>query len=231
MVFKRGRRKAIKLAGALALALAAPLAQGATGLGNNLEERLLAGHNRERATLGIPPLSWDRMLARDAEAYADWLGKASGERYHLPSEAQFEYALRAGGSGRYPWGDGAPPPRIGNLTGTVDRSPDGRHWSNAFRAYGDGYWGPAPVARFAANAYGLHDLAGNVSEWVADCWHDGYRRAPDNGAAWLNPGCRTRVVRGGAWASSPAQTRSAWRMPAEADTTNPRIGFRIVREL
>ena len=73
MVFKRGRRKAMKLAGALALALAAPLAQGATGLGNNLEERLLAGHNRERASLGIPPLSWDRMLARDAEAYARYL--------------------------------------------------------------------------------------------------------------------------------------------------------------
>jgi len=169
--------------------------------------------------------------ARDAEAYAEWLGKQSGERYRLPSEAEFEYALRAGSSARYPWGGGTPPAGAGNLTGAVDHSPEGRHWSNAFAGYGDGYWGPAPVAHFAPNAYGLHDLAGNVSEWVADCWHDGYRRAPGDGEAWLNPGCRTRVLRGGSWASSPAQTRSAWRAPVERDATNARIGFRVVREL
>ena len=169
--------------------------------------------------------------ARDAEAYAQWLSEQSGQRYRLPSEAEFEYALRAGSSGRFPWGDGTPPPRSGNFTGARDRSPGGRSWSNAFAGYGDGYWGPTPVGRFAANAYGLHDLAGNVSEWVADCWHDGYRRAPADGAAWVNPGCRTRVMRGGAWASAPAQTRSAWRAAAEVDTTNARIGFRVVREL
>jgi formylglycine-generating enzyme required for sulfatase activity len=90
---------------------------------------------------------------------------------------------------------------------------------------------PAPVARFQPNAYGLHDLAGNVSEWVADCWHDGYRRAPDDGEAWLNPGCQMGVVRGGSWASSPAQTRSAWRAPVRVDATNARIGFRVVRDL
>ncbi len=169
--------------------------------------------------------------ARDAQAYADWLGEQSGQRYRLPSEAEFEYALRAGGNGRFPWGDGAPPAGAGNLTGSRDHSPGGRRWRNAFAGYGDGYWGPAPVGRFSANAYGLHDLAGNLSEWVADCWHDSYRRAPDDGAAWINPGCRTRVIRGGAWASAPEDTRSAWRAAAGADTTNPRIGFRVVREL
>jgi formylglycine-generating enzyme required for sulfatase activity len=169
--------------------------------------------------------------ATDAEGYAEWLSSQSGESYRLPSEAEFEYALRAGGSGRYPWGDGQPPAKAGNVTGARDRSPGGRQWSNAFAGYGDGYWGPAPVGHFSANAYGLHDLAGNVSEWVADCWHDGYRRAPDNGAAWVNPGCRMRVARGGSWASSPAQSRSAWRAPADGDTTNARIGFRVVREL
>lgn len=168
---------------------------------------------------------------RDAEAYAAWLAKQSGERYRLASEAEFEYALRAGGNGRFPWGDGAPPVGAGNITGARDVSPGGRYWSNAFRGYGDGFWGPAPVARFQPNAYGLHDLAGNVSEWVADCWHDGYRRAPDDGAGWLNPGCDTRVVRGGSWASSPEQTRSAWRSPVGVDVTNARIGFRVVREL
>ncbi|MFC7301691.1 formylglycine-generating enzyme family protein [Cognatiluteimonas weifangensis] len=169
--------------------------------------------------------------ARDADAYAQWLSERSGQRYRLPSEAEFEYALRAGGDGRYPWGDGPPPQGAGNLTGADDRSPGGRRWRNAFAGYDDGYWGPAPVARFAANAYGLHDLAGNVSEWVADCWHDGYRRAPEDGAAWVNPGCRTRVLRGGAWASAPEQTRSAWRAPAGVETTNARVGFRVVREL
>jgi formylglycine-generating enzyme required for sulfatase activity len=169
--------------------------------------------------------------ARDADAYAGWLAEQSGRHYHIPSEAQFEYALRAGGTGRYPWGDGAPPARAGNLTGGADQSPGGRSWHNAFAGYADGYWGPAPAAHFAANAYGLHDMAGNVSEWVADCWHDGYRRAPDDGDAWLNPGCRVRVMRGGAWASSPGQTRSAWRAPNRVDTTNARLGFRVAREL
>src|SRR3546814_5838003 len=72
---------------------------------------------------------------------------------------------------------------------------------SAFDDYGDGYWGPAPAGHFAANSWDVRGLAGNVSEWVADWWHDGYRRAPTDGAAWLNPGCRTRVVRGGSWAS------------------------------
>jgi formylglycine-generating enzyme required for sulfatase activity len=66
---------------------------------------------------------------------------------------------------------------------------------------------------------------------VADCWHDNYRRAPRDGAAWFNPGCRTRVLRGGSWSSSPAQSRAAWRQGTSADTTNGRLGFRIVREI
>ena len=169
--------------------------------------------------------------AHDAEAYAAWLAVQSGERYRLPSEAEFEYALRAGGKARFPWGDGVPPASAGNLTGSRDTSPSGRHWANAFSGYDDGFWGPAPVAHFQPNAYGLHDLAGNVSEWVADCWHDGYRRAPGDGAAWLNPGCHMGVVRGGSWASSPVQTRSAWRAPVRVDATNARIGFRVVRDL
>ena len=169
--------------------------------------------------------------ARDADAYAQWLADSSGHRYHVPSEAQFEYVLRAGGQGRFPWGDGAPPADVGNITGSGDRSPSGRRWNNAFSGYEDGLWGPAPVASFSPNPYGLHDLAGNVSEWVADCWHDGYRRAPVDGQAWVNPGCRMRVMRGGAWASAPDQTRSAWRAPARVDTTNARLGFRVAREL
>ncbi|MGY1459091.1 SUMF1/EgtB/PvdO family nonheme iron enzyme [Luteimonas sp. A534] len=169
--------------------------------------------------------------ARDAQAYVDWLAEVSGQRYRLPSEAEFEYALRAGGDTRFPWGDGDPPERAGNLTGGKDRSPGGRGWSNAFKDHDDGHWGPAPVGSFTPNAFGLHDLEGNVSEWVADCWHDSYRRAPASGAAWVNPGCRMQVVRGGAWASSPPQTRSSWRAPSPVDNTNARVGFRVARDI
>ncbi len=165
----------------------------------------------------------------DAEAYADWLAKQTGHGYRLPSEAEFEYALRAGVQGRYPWGNGVPPTRVENLTGGNDTSPSGRHWNNAFVGYGDGYWGPAPVASFPPNAWGLHDLGGNTSEWVADCWHASYRRAPADGAAWFNPGCRSRVVRGGSWASAPVQARAAWRSSSDSDMTNARVGFRVVR--
>jgi formylglycine-generating enzyme required for sulfatase activity len=170
--------------------------------------------------------------ATDADGYAQWLSEQTGRNYRLPSEAEFEYALRAGSATRYPWGDRAAPPRgAGNFTGARDRSPGGRSWSNAFAGYGDGYWGPAPVGSFDPNAFGLHDLSGNVSEWVADCWHASYRRAPKDPKAWYNPGCRTRVIRGGSWASSPVQLRSAWRAPLERDTTNAQIGFRLVRDL
>ncbi|WP_251044652.1 MULTISPECIES: formylglycine-generating enzyme family protein [unclassified Lysobacter] len=169
--------------------------------------------------------------AKDAAAYVEWLSAITGQRYRLPSEAEYEYALRAGSQGRYPWGDGAPPAKIGNLTGSLDASPSGRRWRNAFQGYGDGAWGPAPVGSYVPNAFGLHDMGGNVSEWVADCWHDNYRRAPRDGAAWFNPGCRTRVFRGGSWSSSPAQTRAAWRQGTSADTTNGRLGFRVVRDI
>ncbi|KWS02295.1 serine/threonine kinase [Lysobacter capsici AZ78] len=169
--------------------------------------------------------------AKDAAAYVEWLSAITGQRYRLPSEAEYEYALRAGKQGRYPWGDGAPTNKIGNLTGSLDVSPSGRHWRNAFQGYGDGAWGPMPVGSYLPNAFGLHDMGGNVSEWVADCWHDNYRRAPRDGAAWFNPGCRTRVFRGGSWSSSPAQTRAAWRQGTSADTTNGRLGFRVVRDI
>ncbi|MFT3898460.1 MAG: formylglycine-generating enzyme family protein [Thermomonas sp.] len=178
-----------------------------------------------------PDLPVVHVSAADAEAYAKWLGQQTGAHYRLPSESEFEYALRAGGEARYPWGDGPPQPGTANVTGGLDVSPQGRRWSNAFAGVADGHWGPAPVGSYRANAFGLHDMDGNVSEWTGDCWHDGYRRAPSTGEAWLNPGCRTRVVRGGSWSSGPAQCRSAWRTPAPVDTTNAHIGFRLVREI
>ena len=185
--------------------------------------------------LGLPAAPGDPVMhvsVRDAEAYAAWLGEQTGHAYRLPSEAEFEYALRAGRSGRYPWGDApVPAPDSGNFTGDGDTSPTGRQWTNAFAGYADGWWGAAPVGRFSPNPFGLYDMEGNLSEWVADCWHASYRRAPSDGAAGYNPGCRQRVVRGANWANAPVQARAAWRWQQESDVTNARIGFRVVRGL
>ena len=171
-------------------------------------------------------VSWN-----DAHAYAEWLSKRTGKHYRLPTEAEFEYAERAGTTTLYWWGDGTPAQKVENLTGSGDRSPAHRSWANAFKNYSDGYWGPAPVMSFLPNPFGLYDISGNVSEWVADCWHENYVRAPSDGSAWLNPGCSERVIRGGSWGSAPEQDRSAFRMGAAADSRSGRVGFRVVRDL
>jgi formylglycine-generating enzyme required for sulfatase activity len=176
--------------------------------------------------LPVVNVSW-----ADATAYAAWLQQRTGKTYRLPSEAEFEYALRGGTKTRYWWGDGVPSHPVENLTGSADRSRSGRRWSNAFRGYRDGHWGPAPVMSFAANPFGLFDIDGNVSEWVVDCWHDSYLRAPTDGSAWINPGCRAHVLRGGSWGSSPEQVESAYRQGANGDARSARVGFRVVREL
>ncbi len=180
----------------------------------------------QRADDSLPVLhvSW-----HDARAYAEWLARETGRSYRLPSEAEFEYALRAGSATPYPWGNGSPPRLLGNVTGKGDRSALRREWSNAFAGYSDGFWGPAPAGSFEANAFGLHDLVGNVSEWVEDCWHDSFSRAPRDGKAWVNPGCARRVYRGSSWASAPEHSRSAFRSEAAPETTHGRLGFRVAR--
>jgi formylglycine-generating enzyme required for sulfatase activity len=171
-------------------------------------------------------VSWN-----DATAYARWLTQGTGKTYRLPTEAEFEYAQRAGKPTPYWWGEGSPSRVVENLTGERDSSRGRRRWDSFFKGYGDKFWGPAPVASFEANPFGLYDIGGNVGEWVMDCWHDTYIRAPLDGSAWINPGCKLRVVRGGYWASSPDQARSAHRLSSRPDRRDGRIGFRIVRDL
>lgn len=167
----------------------------------------------------------------DALAYVRWLSSRTNESYRLPSEAEFEYAIRAGSRSAYWWGDGRPRDPLENLSGSGDASSTGRRFSNPVKGYEDGNFGPAPVGSFVANPFGFYDLAGNVSEWVQDCWHANYVRAPVTGVAWDNPGCDRRVVRGGYWASSERQARSASRMSAPQSLKGPQLGFRIARDL
>ncbi len=182
-----------------------------------------------RATDDLPAIhvSWN-----DAVAYTKWLAARTGKPYRLPSEAEFEYALRAGSTTRYPWGEGNPTKPMENLTGDIDRSPHFRRaWAKAFTKYDDGYWGPAPIGKFPLDAFGLRDMDGNVSEWTEDCWHDNYTRAPSNSHSWVNPGCAAHVIRGGSWGSAPDQARSSYRLAAPADTRSARVGFRVARDL
>jgi len=183
----------------------------------------------ERAADNLPVIhvSWN-----DAHAYVKWLAVRTGKKYRLPSEAEFEYALRAGTATRYRWGDGNPGSAVANLTGDGDRSPRlHRSWAKAFPRYSDGFWGPSPIGSFAPNKFGLRDIDGNVSDWVEDCWHENYTRAPSDSRAWMNPGCSEHVVRGGSWGSSPDQSRSAFRLAAPADTRSARVGVRVARDL
>ena len=201
-----------------------PTGRIATRKGMNWRRDFMGARARQEDP--VVHVSWN-----DAQAYLAWLSERTGETYRLPTEAEFEYALRAGSQTRYPWGDGDPPMGTGNLTGAGDRSVSKRRWNAAFSNYGDGYWGPAPAGRFAANAFGLFDLEGNLSEWVEDCWHDSYLRAPDDGSAWVNRGCDRRVVRGGSWGSAPEQVRSAYRSGSPPNVRGARTGFRVARDL
>ena len=166
----------------------------------------------------------------DAVEYALWLSRASGKRYRLPSEAEFEYAMRGDTHTPYWWGNAAPNLVVENLTGKNDQSESGRSWSAGFANYTDQFWGPAPVQSFLPNPFGLLDIAGNVSEWTADCWHESYARAPLDFSAWENPGCAQRVVRGGSWGSASAESRSASRAAFISTHRSAKIGFRVLRE-
>jgi formylglycine-generating enzyme required for sulfatase activity len=167
----------------------------------------------------------------DALAYAKWLAEKTGASYRLPSEAEFEYVLRAGKDTLYPWGNEGPARVLANLAGAGDKSTQNRSWGNAIEGYRDFHWGGAPVRSFPQEPWGTFDISGNVEEWVQDCWHDNYQRAPADGSAWVNPGCNMGVTRGASWASSLDEASSSFRMATLMKTHNARIGFRVVRAL
>ena len=135
-------------------------------------------------------VSWD-----DAKEYVTWLSSETGAEYRLLSEAEWEYAARAGSTMKYSWG---------NTIGT--------NRANCYVEFcGDSWEYTAPVGSFAPNAFGLYDMHGNVWEWVEDCWNDTYSGAPADGSVWWSGDCAKRVLRGGSWVSGPGDLRAANR--------------------
>jgi formylglycine-generating enzyme required for sulfatase activity len=157
---------------------------------------------------------------QEARDYARWFGQRVGGDCGLPTEAEWEYAARAGTTSAYALpapggGDDIAGRELANCNGC------GGQWEGRQTA---------PVGQFPANARGLYDMHGNVLEWVEDCWHDNYEDAPADGSAWLedNDGkCRQRVVRGGSWALGPLSLHSAYRHSYSDLTESPELGFRV----
>ncbi len=174
-----------------------------------------------------PCLSWD-----DAKAYLTWLSVKTGKTYRLPTEAEWEYAARAGSVSRFHFGeDDKDYCRYGNGVDETASSdvPGAKGWSTL--PCRDGYAYTAPVGSFAPNAFGLHDTHGNVFEWVEDCWHDDYKGAPADGSAWLTGDCSQRVQRSGAWGYPREYLRIAVRGRQPQGYRYINAGVRVAREI
>lgn len=159
------------------------------------------------------------------QSFLRWMKRKTGKPYRLLSEAEWEYAARGGSSGAFWWGEKA---------------------SHAFANYGkdsccgghvegrDVWEKTAPVGQFPPNPFGLHDMHGNVAEWVEDCGHKDYDGAPEDGKPWLNEGggnCQFRLLRGGSWGVQPKFIRSASRGGSFLRIKNRNYGFRVARDL
>ena len=157
-------------------------------------------------TLPVEQVSWN-----DAQTFVARLSARTGKRYRLPSEAEWEYAARAGSTGDYSFGN--------------DPSQLGQHaWfrENSGRQ-------TRPVGQKLANAFGLHDVHGNVWEWVQDCWNASYAGAPLDGSAWERGDCSRRLLRGGSWNFIPEFARAASRFRLDATVRGDDVGFRVAR--
>ena len=161
-------------------------------------------------------VSWE-----DAKAYVEWLSGETGQTYRLLSESEWEYVARAETRGPF---------HTGWTISTGQANYDGRH------TYGSGRKGEyrrktEPVGSFPANGFGLHDVLGNVWEWVEDCWNGSYEGAPADGSAWESGDCERRVLRGGSWSNGPGNLRSAFRIRYPTGRRHNFAGFRVARTL
>jgi formylglycine-generating enzyme required for sulfatase activity len=167
-----------------------------------------AGWGRDRRPVIF--VSW-----HDAKAYVAWLSKMTSKPYRLLTEAEYEYAARAGTTTAY-YGGGETGKNNANCSGC------GSQWDRRQTA---------PVASFAANAFGLHDMQGNIGQWVEDCYHPNYDGAPADGGAWLALPCQHRVWRGGGWNVNPQFLRAGRRAWNASVNQGNALGFRVARTL
>ncbi len=183
---------------------------------------------------GLRPVitvSWE-----DSQVYVAWLNRKLADRgvaYRLPSEAEWEYAARAGTTTAYSFeGD---PDKVACAFMNGGDASAGRaneQWARQYFTCDDGYAFTAPVGAYRPNAFGLFDMHGNVAEWVEDCYHAGYEGRPTDGAAWMETrggDCSLAVLRGGSWFSSPRSLRSAFRSRSVRGNRLNFIGFRVAR--
>ena len=156
----------------------------------------------ERPAINV---SWN-----DAQAYVRWLSQRTGSQYRLLSEAEWEYVARAGTTTSYYFGQTISA-QVANCCG--------------------GYGMTLPGGAFPGNGFGLHDVHGNVWEWVQDCWNGSYKGAPMDGSAWTTGNCSARVLRGGSWLNAPRNLRSANRIRYAPGNQHYNNGFRVARTL
>ena len=172
----------------------------------------------------VAGVSWNQV-----QAYVAWLSRITGKAYRLPSEAEWEYAARAGEERRYYWGFEDDACHYGNfLDYTGRRSHPDWYWAEGCD---DHYAEAAPVGSFLPNAWGFEDVLGNVWEWVADCWHPNYDGAPADGSAWVETNCNRHVNRGGGWGNNLRASRLSSRDGDRSSAHSDGLGFRVARSV
>jgi formylglycine-generating enzyme required for sulfatase activity len=155
----------------------------------------------------------------DAKEFVTWLAQKTGRPYRLLSEAEYEYAEKAGGNSRFSWGD-----NFADHCAYANLDSGGTACKNAFHA-------TSPVGSLLPNAFGLYDMSGNAWSWVDDCYHRSYEGAPADGSVWSGGDCSFHVLRGGAWTSTPPLSRIEFRNSFSPWWGTPYFGFRIARSL
>jgi formylglycine-generating enzyme required for sulfatase activity len=166
--------------------------------------------NFGRGTKPIINVTWN-----DAQQYVAWFSKMTSKPYRLLTEAEWEYAARAGSTTTYFWGD-----EIG--VGNANCKGCGSKWDNS---------STSPVGSFKPNAFGLYDMHGNAWGWLEDCYHEDYNAAPADGSAWTSVDCNPRAIRGGSWIDDPQYLRSAYRGQIGTNNLNYALSFRVARTL
>ena len=166
-------------------------------------------HGWGRGDRPVINVSWE-----DAKLFVAWLSQRTGQKYRLPSEAEWEYAARAGTRTPFWWGRdiGAGHEQCEGCGSSIKQQ-------------------VVPAGSFRPNGFGLYDTSGNAAEWVEDCWNDSYRNAPKDASPWTSGDCRLRVLRGGNFLSKGSDVRSSARFRYDVDVRYYANGFRVVREL